>query len=230
MTSSGTYTFDMSNADIVLEAFDRCGIRPTSLTAEHMISARRSINLELANYSNRGVNLWAVDLQTVAMTAETVSYTLDADTVNVLDVYRTTTDDQGNETDIILSPMGRTDYASIPNKAQTGTPISYWFDRTLTPVLYIWQPPADDDLYTLKYYRMRRIQDAAITMGQTADVPFRFLDALCAGVAARLAVKYAADKVTLLKTEAKEALALAMTEDQEYAPIYITPDFGPYQV
>lgn len=229
MTTSGTYTFDMSNADILLEAFDRCQIRPAALTNEHMISARRSINLELANFSNRGVNLWAVDLQEVAMTEGTTSYTLDANTVQILDVYISTTAG-GTTTDRILSPLGRTDYAMIPNKEQQGTPTSYWFDRQITPVLYVWQAAAEDNLWTLKYYRMRRIQDAAATMGQTADIPFRFLDALCASLAARLARKYAPALVGELKAEATEMMALAMLEDRERAPIYITPDLSGYQV
>lgn len=87
MASSGTYNFTLANADIVLEAFDRCEIRPSAITAEHMVSAKRSLNLELQRWSNLGVNLWAVDLITQDLQQGVLTYTLPQETVSLLDVY-----------------------------------------------------------------------------------------------------------------------------------------------
>lgn len=87
MTSSGTYDFELSNADVILEAFDRCEIRPPAITGEHMISAKRSLNLELQTWSNLGVNLWCVDLITIPLAQGVVEYDLPSNVVSMLDVY-----------------------------------------------------------------------------------------------------------------------------------------------
>lgn len=228
MATSNTTNFDLSNAQIIFEAFDRCGIRPTSLTNHHMVSARNSLNLELANWSNLGVNLWAVDLQEQELTAATSEYTLSPDTVIVLDAYIRTQADGADPVDRILNPLSRTDYAMLPNKDMQGFPTIFWFDRTITPTITLWQVPDDTQTYTLRYYRMRRLQDASPTMGQTADIPFRFLEALCAGMAARLARKFAPALVDSLKMEAKEMWTIAMIEDRERVPIFIRPQLEGY--
>ena len=65
MTTSGTYAFNPSLGEVVLYAYNLCEIRSTALAQEHMEAARMASNMLLANWSNRGVNLWTVDLQTV---------------------------------------------------------------------------------------------------------------------------------------------------------------------
>lgn len=226
MTTSGTYTFSLDNGGIILEAFDRCGIRPTALTHEHFTSARNSINLELQSWSNKGINLWAVDLIEAPLIAGTSTYTLTAETDILLDVYIATA---GNPTgDRILMPIGRSDYAAYPDKVTPGFPTVFWFERLMVPRVTVWQPPDDTFTYTLKMYRMRRLQDANPTMGETPDAPARFLDALCAAMARRLARKYAPSLVADLKVEALEALADARGEDRERAPISISPDLSGY--
>jgi len=104
----------------------------------------------------------------------------------------------------------------------------YWFDRITPPVINIWQVPDGNGPYALKYYRMRRLQDASPTMGQTPDVPFRHVDALCADLAARLAMKYAPALFKDLKMEAKEAWGEAWLADREHVDLNLAPDFGRY--
>ena len=65
MTTSGTYNFNPSLGEVVLYAYNLCDIRNTAIAQEHMEAARMASNLLLANWSNRGVNLWTVDLETV---------------------------------------------------------------------------------------------------------------------------------------------------------------------
>jgi len=66
MTTSGAYNFNPSLGEIVLYAYNLCDVRNTALAQEHMEAARMASNLLLSNWSNRGVNLWAVDLQQVS--------------------------------------------------------------------------------------------------------------------------------------------------------------------
>ena len=228
MTTSGTYSFSLSNADCVFEAFDRLKIRGTALTGEHMTSARISINLELMTWANRGVNLWAVDLQSLALTQGVSQYTLAPETVLLLDAYITTTATGADPIDRIMKPVSRSDWAMIPDKSVQGPPTIYWLDRVTPPVLNVWQPPDGNGPYTLNYYRLRRLQDADITMGQTPDFPFRFYDAFCSGMAMRLAEKYAQEQYDAKKKIYEMAWKEAWAADHEHAPLRIIPDLSSY--
>lgn len=84
---SGTYAYAPRLIDIALEAFDRCGIRAAELTPDHWISMRRTMNLVFASWSNRGVNLWLVDTQTVNLSQGVSEYAVPTDTVNVEEAF-----------------------------------------------------------------------------------------------------------------------------------------------
>ena len=121
MTSSGTYTFSLTNGDGVIDALERCGIQKAEMTANHFRTARRQLNLLLTSeWSNRQVNLWEVSLISQALTQGTATYTLPSNVVMVLDAYRSTTSG-GIQTDIFMTPISRDDYASYPQK-QTQAP------------------------------------------------------------------------------------------------------------
>lgn len=89
MSTSGTTNFlsELTNADMVLEAYNRLQIRPNAITPEHLVSARISMNLVLVMWSNLGVNLWKVELLTTVASQGTATYGLPADTVKMLDTY-----------------------------------------------------------------------------------------------------------------------------------------------
>ncbi len=228
MTTSGTTTFFPSNIDFVIEAFDRIQIRPTALTRAQLVSAYRSINYALQTWSNRGVNLWAVDLQSTPLIAGQGQYTCPSDTMQVLDVYMNTLS-SGDPIGRVLYPMSRTDYAALPDKLQQGTPSVFWFDKlSPAPVFNLWAVPNASSTWTLNYYRLRRIQDAQFAAGQTADIPYRFLEALVADVAARLAQKFNPQLWPALKLEAKAQWDEAAQADIEKVTMYLQPDFSSY--
>lgn len=87
MTSSGTYAFNPTLAEVSLECFDRIGMRATELTADHWVSMKRSMNLVFSSWSNRGVNLWLVDTQTVTLAQGVVTYAVPTSTVNIEEAY-----------------------------------------------------------------------------------------------------------------------------------------------
>ena len=391
MTTSGISNFDPSLSDIILEAFDRLEMRPTELTSEHVISARRSLNFELTAWSSQVPLLWAIDSQTIPLQQGVATYTIPSDTVTMLDTYVRTyqLSNQFNVTpafsttlgsatvavslaangvqpgfwiniktpvavggillygfyqvdslnsansfnviasgvatstvsiggilaqfvstsssssvtvnlpnhglaqsnyfnvqvttlvggiylsgqytvqsvispnsfviatqeiasyndaqyenlglcqfmtqsanadpiDRILIPIGRTDYAMYPDKFVQSVPSVYWQDRTINPTVTLYQVPDGNGPYSLIYYRMRRLQNANPSMGQTADVHFRFLDALCAKLAARLAIKYAKPMLAVLAPAAKDAWDNAIGEERERAENFIMPDLSGY--
>src|SRR5581483_2871059 len=131
MATTGTYSFNPSLGEIGLYAFNRCGVRNTALVQEHMESLRMAANLVCMDFSNKGVNLWQVELVTQPLTAGVATYAVDPSIVVILDAYITVANGDGTTTDRIILPVSRSEYASYPNKAQQGYPTTYWMDRLL---------------------------------------------------------------------------------------------------
>jgi hypothetical protein len=227
MTTSGTYNFNPSLGEVVLNAFARCGIRRTALVQEHLQDARFEANLLFSEWSNRGVNLWKVDLQTVPLIEGTTLYTVPSNTVMILDAYIATGSDQ-SEFDRMIMPISRSEYSQTPNKNLQAPPTVFWFDRLINPTITVWPVPDQSNYYTLKYYRVIQIQDAEMENAQTLDVPYRWLDATCAGLASRLAAIYAPDRIQVLTARAESAYQIAAMQDTENVPLYIMPGLSGY--
>lgn len=232
MATSGTYDYSPSLGELTLYAYNLCGIRNTALLQEHMEAARTATNLLCARWSNQGVNLWTVDLVTVPLVQGQATYTVDDTTVMVLDAYITIAQGLSN-TDRIILPVSRTEYASYPNKQQQGFPTTYWFDRLMSPAsgnqtVTLWPVPDGGEATTLKYYRVKRIQDAGFFGGQQLDIPYLWLEAFAYGLATRLAQIYAPALVPTLKAQADEAYQIAADQNTEYVSQYISPQIQGY--
>jgi len=182
----------------------------------------------LANWSNRGVNLWEVELVTLNLVTGTSTYSVDPKVIMILDTYVTTTN-SGQNVDRIILPISRTEYASYPNKTQQGFPTTYWFDRLISPTITIWPVPnTSTGPSTMSYYAVTQIQDSNYTGGQTIDIPYRWLEAFTTGLAARLAMIWAPALVQMLKPAADEAYSIAAQQDTEYVSMYISPQLSGY--
>lgn len=227
MTTSGTYNFNPSLGELVINAFARCGVRRTALVQEHMQDARMETNLMLSNWSNRGVNLWEVDVQTVPLIQGVTTYSVPSTTIMMLDAYISTGSGQA-QFDRVIMPISRSEYSQTPNKNLQAPPTVFWFDRLISPTVTVWPVPDQTSVYTLKYYRVTQIQDANLENGQTVDIPYRWFDAFAAGLAARLAGIYAPDRVQILGTNAESAYMIAATQDTENVPMYLTPGLSGY--
>lgn len=229
MTTSGTYTFNPSLGELTLYAFNLCQIRPTSLVQEHMQSARMAANMMLSTWSNQGVNLWAVDLVTTPVSQGTATYPVDPSTVMILDAYMVTTNG-GQNIDRIIMPVSRSEYATYPNKAQQGFPTAFWFDRLINPTITLWPVPDGTSTTSLKYYRVRRLQDSEFASGQTVEIPYLWLEAFADGLAYRLAKVWNPQLAVGLKAVADETYKIAAEQNIEQAQQYISPQiFGYYR-
>jgi hypothetical protein len=227
MTVSGTYNYNPSLGELTLYAFNLCGIRNTALLQEHMESARMAANLLLGRWSSEGVNLWMVNLQTIPLIAGQAEYTLPANNIVMLDTYIETDDGSGPPIDRLILPISRTEYASYPNKEQQGFPTTYWQDRQITSTVTLWPVP-DGSQTSLKFYQVCQIDDAEFTNGQTVNIPVYFLEAFAYGVAQRLAMIWAPEKVAMLKPLADEAYQIAAMQNVETAQQYISPMISGY--
>lgn len=230
MATSGTYAFNPSLGEITLYAYNLIGLRNTSLLQEHMEAARMAANMLCANWSNRGVNLWAVDLVTVPLVQGQKTYNVDLNTVTMLDAYMVIDDGNGQPIDRIILPVSRTEYASYPNKENEGFTTTFWFDRLISPnpTVTLWPVPDGSSAQYLKYYRVRQIQDANLSNGTQVEIPYLWMDAFAYGLAARLAIIWAPDKAQLLKPLADEAYAVAAEQNVETAQQYISPQIAGY--
>ena len=224
MSTSGTYTFNPSLGELTVYAYQLIGIRPTALLQEHLDAARTATNMMFTRWSNQGVNLWQVDLVTVPLVQGQATYSVDANTVTMLDAYIAY---QSPEIDRIIMPVSRTEYASYPNKTQQGFPTVFWFDRLLSPTVTLWPVP-DGNETSLKYYRVIRIQDADMNGTQQVDIPPIWLEAMVYGLAERLAMIWAPEKAALMKPFADEAYEIAAAQNVEQASQFISPQISGY--
>lgn len=130
--------------------------------------------------------------------------------------------------DRVIFPISRTEYSAQPDKFQQAFPTVVWFDRLINPTVTLWPVPDGAGPYTLNFYAMTQIQDATVAGGFGLDIPYRFLEAFVAGLAARLARKYAPPLAAELKAEYVEAWQYASQQDTESSNLYIYPGLGGY--
>jgi hypothetical protein len=188
-------------------------------------SARRSLNLLFAEWGNRGIHLWKIQLNEQALTAGTATYTVPTDVNDVLEAYISTTaaaSDSASTNDISLTKIDRSAYAALPNKLATGQPSQYYVNRQTTPTISLYLAPDASTYTTLKYYTINRIEDAG-AFTNTADVAYRFLPCMCAGLAYYLSQKRAPDRIQVLKQLYEDELLRALNEDGSRTSVYISP-------
>ena len=223
MTTSGTSSWNPDFSEIIEEAFERCGLEIR--TGYDVRTARRSLNFIFQEWANKGINMWTIEEGTQVLTQGQATYPLPADTVDLMEhVIRTT--QGGQPQDINISRISVSVYSTIPNKTQQGRPVQIYIQRLNTPQFTVWPVPDGAYTYTLKYWRLRRIQDVGTNGDLTADMPFRFVPAITAALAYQIALKrpdVAPDRVVMLKALADEAYELAAAEDREKSPQRFVP-------
>ena len=215
MATSNSRDFDLDVAEIIEEAYERCGLEMR--TGYDARTARRSLNLMFADWANRGLNMWTVTQATKAITSGTATYSFDATHVDLLEVVLR----NSSNVDFTLTQMSRSEYLTIPNKGTTGQPSQYFFNRQVTPTITLWATP--DASYTLVYYYVRRIQDADALVN-TTDAPFRFLPCMAAGLAYYISIKRAPERIQILKSVYEEEFQRAASEDANSTPLKLTPN------
>ena len=214
MTVSNSKDFELDVADYVEEAFERCGLEVR--TGYDLKTAKRSLNLLLADWANRGLNQWTIKQRSQALTQGTGEYALNADIIDVLSVVL-----RRDGTDYSLERLSRDEYLTIPTKTTQSRPNQFFLDRQLTPNLKIWPVP-ENSTDVLYYDALTRTDDADIYTN-TMDMPFRFYPCFAAGLAYYIAMKKAPDRVGLLKQAYEEEFDRAMSTDEDRASFRIRP-------
>jgi len=220
MATSGTNAFDLDVDEVIEESFERCGLN--SRSGYDLKTARRSLNIMLAEWSNRGINLWTVELRTQTLTANTTNYTLGTDVIDILEAVVFTENNASN--DIEVDRISRAEYLNISNKSTEGTPVQFFVERNVSaPVLYLY--PTPDGAHSFKYYALTKMQDAGNYTNEL-EVPTRFLPCLVSGLAYYLSVKKSPERTPLLKQIYDEEWQRASEEDRPRSSFYATPERG----
>ncbi len=222
MAVSGTYNFNLDIDEVIQEATEMIGGEST--LGHEPASARRSINLMLKDWQNRGIMLWTTSTSSFTVAASTASYSLDSSTIDALEVVYSK-----DSTDTQLERITSEEYLLIPNKTQTGRPSQYSIRRERdNPVLRLWPLP-DNSSDSVKLEIFRELQDINKSATQNADIPKRFLPCLTMGLAYYMSMKrplVAPDRIQMLKANYEELLMRAMEEDRQRASMHIVPKLG----
>ena len=217
MATSSSTNFELDVAEYIEEAFERCGLEVR--TGYDLQSAKRSMNILLADWANRGLNQWTIEQRTQSLTSGTAEYDLGTDVIDILNAVI-----RRSSTDFTISRISRDQFINIPVKSTTGRPSQYFLDRQITPNLKIYPAP-ENSTDVLVYDALTRMQDAD-TQVNTMEVPFRFYPCLAAGLAYYLAIKRAPDRVQLLKAVYEEEFERAASEDRDRASFNIQPSMA----
>jgi len=219
MAVSGTYDFNLDIDEVIQEAMEMIG--GESILGHEPASARRSINLMLKDWQNRGVLLWSTSVSSVTVAASTTTYSLASSTVDALEVVL-----NRDDTDIQLERISPEEYLLIPNKTQTGRPNQYSIKQERdNPVLSLWPLP-DNSTDVLKMEIISELQDVNKSAIQNADIHKSFLPCLTCGLAYQMSMKrpnVPMDRINMLKVNYEEKLALAMLANRERAVMKVVP-------
>lgn len=238
--TTSTTAFNPDLNELMEEAFERCGVELR--TGYQFRTARRSLNLMITEWANRGLNLWTVEQGQIPLIQGTTTYDLPNDTVDLIEhVIRTNPGQIANQTDINISRISVSTYSTIPNKLTQGRPIQVWVNRRSgqttnlvgatpqVPQINVWPAPDQGTVsapfYYFVYWRLRRMYDAG-TGVNVEDIPFRLQSALVAGLAYKIAMKLpdvSPDRIMMLKAQYDESWDLAASEDREKAPDRYVP-------
>jgi len=232
-TTSGTATFEkgFTIADITEEAYERIGIQGVS--GYQLKSARRSLNILFQEWANRGLHYWEVRNNSITLVDGQATYTMyrstddgtsDATAVYGVDDVLEASYRNSSSVDFPLTKISRSEYQSLSNKTDEGTPTQYFVQRfidKITITLYL-TPGSSEAGNTINYYYTKRIEDAGAYTND-ADVPYRFVPCMVAGLAYQLSIKHAPERIQVLKLLYEDELQRALQEDGSSSSSYITP-------
>jgi len=232
-TTSGTAIFEkgFSIADIIEEAYERIGEQGVS--GYQLKSARRSLNILFQEWANRGLHYWEVRNNSITLVDGQNTYTMyrstsdgtsDATAVYGVDDILESSYRNASNIDFPLTKISRSEYQSLSNKTAEGTPTQYFVERFIDKVtitLYL-TPGSTEAGNTINYYYTKRIDDAG-SYTNDADVPYRFVPCMIAGLAFYLAKKFKPELIQPMKLLYEDQLQRALEEDGSSTSSFITP-------
>ena len=225
MATSGTYNFTLDLSDVIEEAYERAGLELRS--GYDYKTARRSLDLLMLEWQNRGLNLWTVRDATLSLVSGTSSYDLTSEKLDVVEgLLRTDAGDASRQSDLTMQRISVSQYAHQTNKLTQGRPLQFYVERKPANItLHFWPVPDAITSYTFAYYYLERIEDSGKPASTNMEVPARYLPCLVAGLAYQIASKKpeAMGLAPQLKQVYEEQWSLAADASREKAALYVSP-------
>ena len=224
MATSGTKAFTLDLGEIIEDAYERAGLRLRS--GEDYRTAIRSLNMLFVEWQNRGTNFWTVDEETFNTVDGTIEYTLESDIYEISQFF-VRTGSGTTQVDLPLTRMSLIEYTTVPNKNTPGRPVNVWVDKQQDSTkCRLW--PRPNAVYTIVYFQLSRIEDAGTQAGLNPDVPYRFLPAVVAGLALKIAQKNTESQplIPTLKAEYEEQWMDAVAGDRDRSSFRVRPDLS----
>ena len=218
MATSGTRTFSLDVATAIEEAYELAGLE--ARTSYDAVTARRSMNIMFADWSNRGVQMWEISKVELTNTEGDNDYSINAYDIDILDAYiqRTVND---IVTDYPLDRIDRNEFIGIPTKATKARPTEFWLARLKTPVIHLYPTP-ENSTDKLIYYVWQRIQDSSASINDV-DIPSRFIPPLVSGLAYYLCLKKNIQKLGVIKEQYEQDLMNALKYDEDRSSTRLVP-------
>jgi hypothetical protein len=213
---------------LALSALARIQVRAPSIRQEHMVNAYNEMNYLLVELGNLQPNLWKVAQTPITLTSGTALYSIATNTVMILDAWITTQSGTSSQNDRYITPMSRSEYASLANKNTPGPPTQYWFDRLVAPTITMYPVPDNSGPFILNYFSCLRMQDANLAGGETMDIQYLFIDCIVAGLAHRLARIYKPELEVQREKDYDKAWKLAAAQNTENVPLSLSPAIRTY--
>ena len=241
MATSGSVSFDLSIEEIIEDAFERCGGQGRS--GYDLKSARRSLNILLSEWGNRGLHFWEVANVNMALNQGQNKYRIYKDATargsttdnpakdnagtyiyNATDVLEVVYRNQDSTpTDVTMTKIDRSTYQALANKESEGTPSQFFIQRFREHTdITVYMTPSSSTNKFLNFYYIKRIQDSGV-YSNNPDAPYRFLPCMVSGLAFYLSQKVAPDRTQALKLYYEDELNRALTEDGSPTSSYVTP-------
>ena len=229
MATSGSYSFNLDIGDIIEESYERAGVELRS--GYDYRTARRSLDLLMLEWQNRGLNLWTVQFASITLTPGTGRYVLPSKELDIIEAFiRTDSGNTSSQSDLMMQRISVSQYSHLTNKLTEARPLQFWIEKEPSQIaINLWPVPDTAETYTLCYYYMERVQDSGKPSSNNMDVPSRWLPCLVAGLAYQISVKRpeVSERAPLLKQVYDEQWEYCSDADREKAALYVVP--GGYQ-
>ena len=205
--------------EMVTEAAHDAGVAATDvpLASEYFDIGLIRLNRMLAAWQNEAITIWQNTSGSIPITADTQSYAISERplTLNVVN-YKL----NGLETPMLS--LTRQEYLELPDKAATGRPSQYYYEREQTRgVLFVWTVPATAT-GTIEWYGRDRTT-AATGPADTVDVPPEWEEAVHYGLAHRIASAFSrVERLGDLSQLAEISLRRAMGGDAEESVMIVS--------
>ena len=231
IATTNTFENTFSIDEVIEESYERLGLQVNS--GYDIKTARRSLNIMFQEWANRGLHYWEVANNSITLVNGQATYTMyrssddgtsDATAIYGVDDILEASFRNASNVDTPLTKINRAAYQSLSNKTSTGQPTQYFVQRFIDKVtitLYL-TPGSTEAGKFINYYYVKRIKDAG-AYTNVADVPYRFVPCMVAGLAFYLSQKKAPQRSQEMKLYYEDELKRALEEDGSSSSSFITP-------